>query len=195
MAIVNFFRNLLALVGVVALIGGGVAFDKFNAFKGQLDPEAQRVFKEVGGRYLETLDLGVSMVKSIPVQEGLTAEDVVEAMKSQAVSNNILFAGEAPFYKQVEAVTGEAYRYVAFYYFCDAKVGAMMVDYNPAYTAFMPCRISLAQDKQGKLWLHTMDLDYFIHSGKSLPPELKEGAQRVAKALNKIMENAAKGEF
>jgi uncharacterized protein (DUF302 family) len=195
MAIFNLFRNLLALLGLAAIIGGGIAYDKLNAFKGQLDPGAERVFKEVGGRYMENLDLGVSMVKSVPVQEGLSAEDVVEAMKSQAVSNNMFFAGEAPFYKQVEAVTGQPYRYVAFYYFCDAKVGSLMVDYNPAYTAFMPCRISLAEDQQGKLWLHMMDLEYFIYSGKPLPKELKEGAIRVNNALHKIMEGAAKGEF
>jgi len=195
MGIINLFRNLLALAGVIALVGGGIAYSKLNDFRGQLDPEAERIFKEVGSRYFETKDLGAAMVKSLQVDEGLSPEDVVEAMKSQAVNNNMFFAGEAPFYKQVEAVTGQPYRYVAFYYFCDAKVGAMMVEYNPAYTAFMPCRIALAEDKNGKLWLHMMDLDYFIHSGKPLPPDLKEGATRVSNALNKIMIGAAKGEF
>jgi uncharacterized protein (DUF302 family) len=180
---------------VLGLILTLVFVVKFSAFKAQLDPGAMQVFSRIGDRYLETLDAGVTMVKSIPVREGLSAEDVVESMKSLAVQHNMLFVGEAPFYKQVEAVTGQPYRYVAFYSFCDARVGAEMLEYNTAYTAFMPCRISLVEDGRGRLWLHMMDLDLFIYGGKPLPLEVKTGAIRIRDALEKILQGAAEGEF
>lgn len=191
----GFIRNLLALIGVLALIGGAAAYMKVQSVTDQLDPQAMETFGRLGERYMETLDPGMTVVKSIPVQEGLTPEDVVDSLKSLAVQHNMLFVGEAPFYKQVEAVTGEPYRFVAFYSFCDARVGAAMLEYNTAYTAFMPCRISLVEDGEGRLWLHMMDLDFFIHGGKPLPAKVKEGAIRVRDSLEKILHGAAKGEF
>jgi len=74
-------------------------------------------------------------------------------------------------------------------------VGAMMADYDNAYTAFMPCRIALVQDDDGTLWLQMMDLDMMIYGGKPLPPDLREGALWVSATLNDILEGAAKGEF
>lgn len=191
----SLLRNLLALVGALALIAGAGAYFKARSVIDQLDPGAVETFTSFGKRYMETLDPGVSMVKTVHVKEGLSVEDVVDSMKSLAVQTGMLFVGEAPFYKQVEAVTGKPYRFVSFYSFCDARVGVMMLEYDPAYTAFMPCRIALVEDESGRLTLNMMDLDMFIHGGKPLPPDLKEGAIRVSEALDKIMQGAAAGEF
>jgi len=188
-------RNLLALVGLVALVAGGVGYFKFRDFQAALDPGAMQIFQELGGTYMKTLDPGVAVVRTVPVKEGMKPEDVVDSLKSLAVQHGMLFVGESPFYKQVEAVTGKPYRFISFYSFCDASVGAMMIEYNSAYSAFMPCRIAVAQDKNGRLWLHMMSLDFFIHGGKPLPPDLKAGAIKVRDALDKIMQGAASGEF
>jgi uncharacterized protein (DUF302 family) len=191
----SLLRNLLALIGIAALVAVGVGYAKFQSVIAQLDPEATRIFSAAGARYMQTLDPGMTMVKSIPVTEGIPAEDVVESMKSLAVQHGMLFVGESPFYKQVEAVTGKPYRFVAFYSFCDAMVGAEMIEYNSAYSAFMPCRISLVEDLDGRLWLHMMDLDLMIHGGKPLPAQVKEGAIRVRDALDEILTGTASGEF
>lgn len=188
-------RNLLALVGILALLGALFAYVKIHTVTMQLDANAIQTFSRIGERYLESLDPGASMVKTIPVKEGLSVEDVVASMKSLAVQHNMLFVGEAPFYKQVEAVTGKPYRYVAFYSFCDARVGVAMLEYNTAYTAFMPCRISLVEDGEGRLWLHMMDLDLFIYGGRPLPLVVRQGAIQVRDALEQILRGAAEGEF
>ena len=188
-------RNVLAAIGALALVAGAAGYVVVEGFLGRLDPDAPRIFKEVGARYLETLDPGTTLVRSERVKAGLTPEDVVASLKSLAVQNNLLFVGEAAFYKQVEAVTGKPYRFISFYSFCDAQVGALMADYNNTYTAFMPCRIAVVQDPDGTLWLQMMDLDMLIHAGKPLPPELKQGALKVRAALNKVIEGAANGEF
>ena len=188
-------RNLLAIIGLAALVVGGVGYFKYKDFMAALDPGAAQIFQDLGGRYMATLDPGVAVVRTVPVKEGLKAEDVVDSLKSLAVQHGMLFVGESPFYKQVEAVTGKPYRFVSFYSFCDAGVGAQMIEYNSAYSAFMPCRIAVAEDKEGRLWLHMMSLDFFIHGGKPLPPDLKAGAIKVRDALDKIMRGAAAGEF
>ena len=191
----KFLRNLLAIIGLVAIGAGVAGWMAFNDFASRLDPEAFRVFREVGGKYLKDLDPGTAFVRVEKVKEGLTPQDVVDSLKSLAVQHNLLFVGEAPFYKQVEAVTGKPYRFIAFYSFCDARVGALMADYNNTYTAFMPCRIALVQDPDGTLWLQMMDLELLIYGGKPLPPDLKAGAIKVREALNKLITGAAQGEI
>ena len=135
------------------------------------------------------------MMWSVPVDADLSPEDVVESMKSLAASRSFLYVGESPFYKQISAITGEDYRYVNFLSFCDARVGKQMLEYRDQYSGFMPCRIALVEDRNGKLWLHSMNLDLMIHGGKQLPPDLKSAALRVRDTIRAIMQGAAKGEF
>jgi hypothetical protein len=191
----NVLRNIFAVIGLLALAALVAAWLAFQSFASRLDPEAFRVFGEVGEKYMKDLDPGTAFVRVERVKDGLSPKDVADSLKSLATQQNLLFVGEAPFYKQVEAVTGKPYRYIAFYSFCDARVGAQMADYNNTYTAFMPCRIALVQDPNGTLWLQMMDLDLLIHGGKPLPPELKAGAIKVREALDAVIRGAAQGEF
>jgi uncharacterized protein (DUF302 family) len=188
-------RNLLALIGLVAVIAVAVAYVRLAPTLSEFDKDFLQVYKEFGDRLLETGDPGVSMMWAVKVQEGMGAEDVIDSMKSLATSRNFLFVGESPFYKQIQAITGEDYRYVNFLSFCDARVGKKMLEYRDQYSGFMPCRIALVQDKSGRFWLYSMNLDLMIHGGKELPEDLKADAMRVRDNIKAIMEGAAAGEF
>ncbi|MBF0273292.1 MAG: DUF302 domain-containing protein [Magnetococcales bacterium] len=189
-------KNILAVLGILALLVCGYGYAKIAPKLSQMDPDYQSMYMDFAGRLLETLDPGVAMTWAVPVENpDLTPADIKESLKSLAAAKNFLFVGEAPFYKQVEATTGKPYRHVEFLSFCDAKVGKMMADYQDAYTAFMPCRIALVRDKQGKLWLYSMNLDMMIHGGKQLPPELRKEAIRIRNVIKELMAGAAKGEF
>jgi len=190
-----FLRNILALVGLLTLIVTGIGYatlaDKLAAF----DPKFPRVYQEFAERLLETGDPGVAMMWAVPVNEGLEPEEVIASLKSLASSHNMLFVGESPFYKQVEAMTGESYRYINFLSFCNARVGKQMLDYQDRYSGFMPCRIALVEDTKGRLWLFSMNLDLMIHGGRELPADLKAGAIEVRNSIRAMMEAAAAGEF
>lgn len=191
----SYIRNLLAIVGLLTLIAVGIGYASIASKLQQFDPEFATVYQEFAARLLETGDPGIAMMWKVQVDEGLEPEDVIESLKSLASARNMLFVGESPFYKQVEAMTGESYRYINFLSFCSAQVGKQMLDYQDPYSGFMPCRIALVEDKQGMLWLYSMNLDLMIHGGNELPPELKEGAQMVRRYIREMMEMAAKGEF
>lgn len=188
-------KNILAVIGLLFLVAAGYLFVRVWPAVSEFDPEFTTVYADFAGKLLEVKDPGVAMMWSEPVDEGLTPEDVIESLKSIATERNFLFVGESPFSKQVEAVTGEPYRYINFLSFCDARVGKMMADYRNAYTGFMPCRIAVVEDQSGRLWLYTMNLDLMIYGGKTLPPELKESAIKVRDTIMAMMEGAAKGEF
>lgn len=188
-------RNLLAIIGLVAVVAAAYLYVSIGSKLADFDPEFPRIYKEFAARLLETGDPGVSMMWAVPVNEDLNPEDVVDSLKSLATSKNFLFVGESPFYKQIKAITGEDYRYVNFLSFCDAQVGKKMLEYRDQYSGYMPCRIALVEDKEGKLWLYSMNLDMMIHGGKALPPDLKESAERVRDTIQSMMAGAAQGEF
>lgn len=191
----NLLRNLFALIGVIATVAIGVGYYKFTTVFADYDPQFTEVYGSVGQMLMETGDPGRAMMWSVPVEEGLSPEDVIESLKSLATAKNFLFVGESPFYKQVQALTGEDYRYVNFLSFCDATIGKMMLEYQDQYSGFMPCRIALVEDTSGNLWLHSMNMDLMVHGGKELPPDLKEGAIRVRNTIKDMMEGAARGDF
>nr|VFJ49653.1 MAG: protein of unknown function DUF302 [Candidatus Kentron sp. DK] len=199
--------NLLALIGLLVVVGTGYglykawptlselrpALAKFEP--GTFDPKFTEVYLDFAKNLMESMDPGIAMTWSVPVKEGIGVEEVKDSLKSIATERNFLFVGEAPFYKQVEAITGKPYRHISFLSFCDAEVGKMMADYRDAYTGFMPCRIAVVEDKQGKLWLHAMNLDFMIHGGRELPAELKKEAIRVRNVIREMMDRAAVGDF
>ena len=191
----KFIRNLLALVGIATIALVAVAYLRFGPQIAQLDPGAMKIYSDFAAKVMETGDPALAMMWSVPVNEGIEPEDVVESLKSLAASRSFLFVGESPLYKQIEAVTGKPYRYVNFLSFCDARIGAQMLDYRNEYSGFMPCRIAVVQDPDGRLSLYSMNLDLMIHGGRPLPAELHASAVKVRDTIKAIMDGAAKGEF
>jgi uncharacterized protein (DUF302 family) len=191
----NLLRNILAIVGFLALLVIALFVGQIWNATHDFDPDAFGLYKEFATKLLVSGDIADAFVWAVPVEEGVSAEDVKESMKSLAVARNFLFVGESPFYKQAEAVTGKPYRHVSLMNFCDVRVGIKMIDQNEAYTAFMPCTISVAEDGEGKLWLYSLNMDFLIHGAKELPTDLKADALRVRRTMREIMEGAASGEF
>ena len=188
-------RNLLAIIGLIAVVAGGALFYHIWSATRNFDPDAFGLYGEFISKLLKTQDLADAFVWAVPVEEGVEVDDVKESMKSLAVSRNFLFVNESPFYKQAEAVSGEPFRHVAFMQFCDVRVGIKMLEYNNAYSAFTPCVISIVEDKDGKIWLYAMNMDFLIHGARELPADLKRDALKVRRIMREIMEGAAAGEF
>ncbi|MEN8130448.1 MAG: DUF302 domain-containing protein [Pseudomonadota bacterium] len=188
-------KSILMLIGLVTVVAGSVLFYNIWSATKNFDPDAFSLYTEFVGKLLKTQDLADAFVWEVPVEDGIEAEEVKESLKSLAVARNFLFVNDSPFYKQVKAVTGQDFRHVSFMQFCDVKVGMKMLAYNNAYSAFMPCVISVVEDESGKVWLYSMNMDFLIHGAKELPPDLKQEAIKVRRIMREIMEGAATGEF
>jgi uncharacterized protein (DUF302 family) len=79
--------------------------------------------------------------------------------------------------------------------FCNALTASRMLNYNDTFSSYLPCRITLIEDQEGKLWLYTLNMDGMIYGGKPLPAELKEEAENVKEIILDIMNRGATGEF
>jgi len=191
-------RNLLALIGLIAValvIYGVVKIMPYKDNIRSFDPEAGRVFTELAFNVLKTGNAADATVWKVPVKEGLSAQDVESSMRSIASENNIKNVGELPLYKEVTAMSGKPYRFAKIFMFCNALTAAKMMDYDDAYSAYLPCRVSLIEDSEGKLWLYSLNMDMMIYGGQPLPPELKKEAMNVKRIILDIMNRGSQGDF
>jgi uncharacterized protein (DUF302 family) len=191
-------RNLFSLIGlavVVAAIYAAVTFAPMMKAFNSFDEKAIGVYGEMVQVLLETGNAAEATVWKVPVEDDLTVEDVEVAIRAVANELNIKNVGELPLSTQVEAMTGNKSRFFKIYMFCNALTAAQMLDYSDAYSAYLPCRVSLVEDKEGKLWLYSLNMDAMIYGGKPLPPALKEEAMGVKKIILEILHRGAEGDF
>ncbi len=195
---IKFIWNLLALLGLAVaaiVIAGFVKYPSEMKSLLEYDSQALSAYAAIGNTLLETGNGAEATVWKIPVQDGLSAQDVEETMKFVANEHNFKNVGELPLYKEIEALSGKSSRFIKIYMFCNAMTASRMMDHNDAYSAYLPCRITLVEDSSGKLWLHTLNMDLMIHGGKELPPELKKEALQVREIILDIINRGASGEF
>lgn len=191
-------RNLFALVGFIAVVIAIFAALKIAPMKqafDSFDDKAMDVYAEMADKLLESGNMADATVWKMPVNEGLSPADVEETMRFVANEHNIKNVGELPLSGQIEAMTGEKTRYLKIFMFCNALTAANMLEYSDAFSAYLPCRISMVEDKQGKLWLYSLNMDGMIHGGKPLPSALKEEAEGVKEIILDIMNRGAAGDF
>jgi hypothetical protein len=101
---------------------------------------------------------------------------------------------------KVEAVTGQPSAKVEMFRFCDAAVARRILDVVPEFIVFLPCKIALMEDGEGKLWVMTMDwdvswLDYAQNPNSHLAKDIRVDAQKIRDSMRYIMEGAATGDF
>lgn len=191
-------RNLFALVGFLAIVVAIYAAVKIAPMKqafDSFDEGAMDVYTEMMSKVLETGNSAEAMVWKVKVSEDLSADEVEETMRFVANEHNIKNVGELPLSGQIEAMTGTESRYLKIYMFCNALTALQMLDYSDAYSAFLPCRVSMVEDKEGHLWLYSLNMDAMIYGGTPLPPALKEEAEGVKEIILDIMNRGAEGDF
>jgi len=194
----GFIRNILALLGVIAIglaIWVGPSLMKYKTAFDSFDPQAFATYKKMADQLVETGNAAAATVWKAKVAEGLTFEEVDESIKNIAIERNIRGVGELPLGDQVAAMTGEPWRKLQIYLYCNPLTAAKMIEHDPAYAAYLPCRISLVEDDKGQLWIYTLDMDMMIYGGKTLPDALLKEALEVKDIMQDILTRAAEGDF
>lgn len=188
-------KSVLAIIGLVAIVAAVAIAVEARAVLGRFDPEALHTYGRIVETLLKTGNLAEAMVWRARVKDGLTFDDVDQAIQSIAMSLNIKDVGALPLGDQVSAMEGKPWRKLKIYLYCNPLTAARMIDYSDAFSAFLPCRVALLEDGAGKLWIYTVDMDILIHGGKPLPPELKQEALKVKEIMQTILSDGAQGAF
>ncbi len=194
----SFIRNLLALIGVLAIVAVVYGYQKFGsdyaAFR-HLDEKAPETYANLWNTLKETGISADATVWVVPLEEGVSTSDAEEAMKIVANDLNMMMVGEQPLSEQVALQTGEEQRYLKIFQFCDPQTAMQMVEYSDSFAAWLPCRISMVEGKDGQVRLFTLNMDLMIHGGAELPPDLKQQALLIKEYIQKIMDSGSKGDF
>jgi len=195
MGILGRFFALIGIVVVVGILVSGIYFQKEIRAVLQFDDKAGVVYLDMMKTVLATGNAAEGTVWRVPLADGVSADDAEEAMRAVANEYNIKNVGELPLSKQVEAMLGKPYRTLKIYMFCDPLTAVNMLDHSDAFSAYLPCRVAMVEDKQGKVWLYTLNMDLMIHGGIPLPPKLKVEAEKVKETILAIMHRGAEGDF
>jgi len=132
-------------------------------------------------------------IARIQVQDGISFDDAVESLKLRANQHNLKFVGGNPIYKEIEALTGKPTKRMEIFNFCDGLTANKMLTADPMMIAFMPCRIAILEDKEGKRWVISMMMDLKLI--KMLPADTRQSAERVMAAMKDMMVAASKGDL
>lgn len=137
-------------------------------------------------------DMKVHIVR-IQVSETVSFNDAVESLKLRANQLNIKFVGVNLLYKEIEALTGKPAKRMEIFNFCDGLTAQQMLAANLNTIAFMPCRIAIVEEPDGKRWVVSLMMDEaFI---RSFQGETRKSAERVMSALQDMMRAASVGDL
>jgi uncharacterized protein (DUF302 family) len=131
---------------------------------------------------------------------GLSVDDVIQAMDLKANSVNLKKTGHSEIWKDVGANSGLPTTRVDVLLYCDAIVGRKMLEYSPDFINWIPCRVSVYEDPNGEIWVMMMDwditwLDNSFHPENKFDKELRDGAIRVRKQMEDIINAGVNGEW
>lgn len=173
-----------------------------NTVRESISPEARANFVSslMALNPFSMSEMIAMMAVKYPAKEGLSFDDVVTAMKTKANELNFKFVGHSPLWKDVIAITGKTDTpRVEFFTFCDAMVAREILDLSMEFAIFLPCRVSVLEDANKKIWLMTLDWDVrWLDSSKNpnqISASLREKSIMVREAIDKIMRAGANGDF
>lgn len=132
-------------------------------------------------------------IARIQIQDNVSFDDAVESLKLRANQHNLKFVGVNQLYKEIEALTGKPAKRMEIFNFCDGLTAGKMLAADPLMIAFMPCRIALLEDVQGKRWVISMMMD--IKLIQAMPEETRKSAEKVMAAMKDMMVAASKGDL
>lgn len=147
---------------------------------------------------LSVRDLLNVMAHKMPAKPGLSVDAVVAALLARAEKQGFLLVNRYSMWKELEARTGASGTpKMEVISICDPLVSRDWLDYAPEMALFVPPRIAVLEDREGRIWLLMLDWDmHWLDTAghAAFDPKLRaQGIQR-REMLEDIMQAAANGE-
>ena len=132
-------------------------------------------------------------IQRFELAEGVSVDDAVASMELRANMLNFKMVADLPLSEQVKAMGQEA-NYMRILAFCDALIAKKMVEHNIIFAGFLPCRIAVLEDGDGKGWIVTMNMDMMLHA-VDLPEDLQPLAVKVRDTIYSIVDAGVNGDL
>jgi len=141
---------------------------------------------------IQITDITQTVVR-MALDKGVTTEAAETAMLAKAKEIGLKKVAQQKV-SQFLSKKGVKMPHLSIFQFCNPMDARQMVIANPVFSSYMPCRISMVEDGDGKLWLMMLNLDMLINS-ELLPNEVVETAIRVNQQMLDVMTAGASGKL
>ncbi len=141
---------------------------------------------------IKIFEIGQTVLK-MSLKPGVSAEDAIASMMAKAVELNMRMVGHLHVSDEMRA-RGVNARRLEILQFCNPEDAVKMVEFNPIYAAYMPCRIAMVEDEKGMVWLMMLNLDMIINKFP-LPEDLRTLAITVNGQMLDIITAGSTGDF
>ncbi len=184
-------KVLLAASFVVTIMFSGCTTIGGTA---KLEDGALGAYWDMYAEVTENGDPAKAMMLEFKVEDDVENEDVAESIHALAEEYNMRITGDIKMFNEENAKHNEV-KHARIFSLCSLHIAKVFLNHSRYFGGFMPCRIMLVEYGDGRRYLITMDLTLAIYGGFPLPPEMKELAQKVEKAMTEIPKRAAEGDF
>jgi len=171
-----------------------------NTMLPPLSREAKRQWAQLFMLFspLSVRDLMNVMSHKMPARPGLSVDEVAAALIARAEKHGFLLVSRYQMWKELEARTGRTGTpKVEVISICDPLVSRDWLDYAPEMALFVPPRIALVEDREGRIWLVMLDWDmHWLDTAGPAAFDHRLRAQGIERRemLEDIMRAAAAGE-
>lgn len=133
-------------------------------------------------------------VYEVPVEPGVSYDDVVESLKVVSEGKNFVNPANFPIGEHLKKRGLNPEGPLEVRAFCNLGLGGEIMLDHPEFVVFAPCRIAIYQ-KKGKLFLALDRPTFDLKSIKNPTPRAQKAAQELEDILISIIEKARKGEL
>lgn len=191
----QYIKNIILSLVVMITLAGLSGCGTIHAIR-NLEDGAGGTFMDMWDKWVKSEgDIAVATTWEIKVKPGVTVEDIENAFATVATDMNIKAVGVLPLSDELQARDpSKKQKMLRVVSYCSPATARMMVDFSPAMSAFLPCRVVITEKDDG-LWLYTLNMDMMIKMGKKMPPELKVATMKVRDTIMAMMVKGAAGEF
>nr|CRH07546.1 conserved exported protein of unknown function [Candidatus Magnetococcus massalia] len=134
-------------------------------------------------------------VLQIPMPKDYSMEDVVFDLQSGLAEHNLKIVAKQSLGSAISARSGKPFPTYDIYHICNLTVGERIITDEPAFGAFLPCKVVLYEDKDtGRVWAVTYKPSFAMVYFPEMPEETKNSALRIGDHLFNILYGIAVGE-
>lgn len=153
-------------------------------------PSFVRPVREELSNSIQITDITQTVVR-MALGDGVTTDAAESAMIAKAKEIGLKKVAQQKVSKFLSK-KGVKMPHLSIYQFCNPMDARLMVIADPVFSSYMPCRISMVEDGDGKLWLMMLNLDMLINS-ELMPTEVVETAVRVNQQMLDVMTAGSAG--
>ncbi|RKZ90523.1 MAG: hypothetical protein DRR19_09785 [Candidatus Parabeggiatoa sp. nov. 1] len=140
-----------------------------------------------------SMDIAETAIK-MQIAEDVSIDDAIESLLLRANDLNVKKVSHQILTDKYQELGLPNIRRIEIFQFCDAALAQKMLEHEIGYIAYMPCRIVMLEDKEGKGWFVMVNMDTLIAWGK-MPPLLHRQAIELRDKLMESLEAGVNGEL